>query len=139
MTIHFIPVIKVFDVGTISIPQKVTVTLKMDGKLWWKHTNTIPSIIQNTNDIKIHETGIVDRMTAYRFSQCIINLLIYNRLMLDKPQKFIFTVENNMNTFIYFIDEDEVITIPILPPHKQILKFTLFENKYPILKLQIQN
>jgi hypothetical protein len=136
MVVNHLPVIKVLDVSTIPIPLKVTVTRRTDGKLWWKYTNVVPDIMHDFSTIKIADTGIADRMEAYKFSQCLYNLLLYNNLQLDMVQKFVFTYENDMSTFIYFIDEDEVIIVPMLPCHGQSLKFTLYENKYPILKLQ---
>lgn len=136
MTVDYIPLIKVFDVSKIDVPKKVTVNRRSDGKLWWMYADTAPTMKNNFSKIKISIGGIDDKYETYKFSQNLYNLFIYNNLDLETPQKFIFNSENNMNTFIYFIDEDEVIIIPKLPDHGQMLKFTLFENKFPILKLQ---
>lgn len=135
MGVSYLPIIKVFDVSDVDIPKKVTATRKTDGKLWWKYTNTIPVEQHEFSKIKIVNTGIVDRMVSYSFSQCLFNLLLYNNLELDRPQKYLFATENNMCTFTYFIDEDEIIVIPRLPSNNQILKFTLCHD-CPVLKLQ---
>lgn len=137
MVVNFLPIIKVFDVSNIPIPLKVTVARRMDGKLWWKYCNAIPQFQHDFSKIKISDNGIVDRMVAYKFSQCLFNLLLYNNLNMSTPQKFIFVSESNISTFIYFIDEDEIIFIPKLPDHNHSLKFTLFEDKFPIIKLQV--
>lgn len=136
MGIHYIPIIRVFDVSNLDIPKKVAASRRTDGKLWWKYANTIPVQQHEFSKIKIMNNAMTNKMEAYKFSQCLFNLLLYNNLQLDIPQKFTFTTENDMSTFIYFLDEDEVVVIPIMPNHHQLLKFTLYESKYPILKLQ---
>jgi hypothetical protein len=137
MPVKYLPVIKVFDVSNVDIPQKVTITRKSDGKLWWKYANAVPTLKNEFNTIKIIDMGIPDRMVAYKFTQCLFNFMLYNNLQLNKPQKFTFTTDNDMCTFTYFIEEDEVIMIPKMPNNGQLIKFSLFENKFPVLKLQI--
>lgn len=139
MVVEYLPTIKVLDVSSISIPLKVTVTRRNDGKLWWKYCNAIPQIQNDVSKINIAQSGTVDRLISYRFTQCLLNLLIYNNLAMSTPQKFIFSTDNDILVFIYFVDEDEIIYVPTLPncEGNQTLKFTLYEDKYPIMKLQM--
>jgi hypothetical protein len=133
--IQYLPIIKVLDFSDITIPKRVTVVRRDDGKLWWMYTNAIPEIKNDLNSIKILNNGIIDRFESYKFSQCLFNILLYNNLTLDRPQKFTFINDNGIATFTYFIDEDEIISIPILPQHNHSIKFTLYEN-YPVMKLR---
>ena len=133
--VNYLPIIKVLDTTVFVLPQRVTVITRDDGKLWWKYINAIPTVQHDFSKIKISANGIQDRYEYYKFSQCLFTILLYNNLQLDKAQKFTIVNDNDTVTFTYFLDEDEIISIPIMPNHPHSLKFTLFE-KYPVLKLR---
>lgn len=132
----YLPIIKVLDMSTIDIPKRITILRRDNGKLWWKYTDAIPTIQHNLSKIHISSSRISDRYESYKFTQCLFNLLLYNNLQLDRPQKFkIDELCDNTISFTYFIDEEEIISIPIMPQHSHSLKFTLFDN-YPVLILK---
>lgn len=136
MVIEYTPVIRVHDVSTLQVPQKVTVTRRPDGQLWWKYAPVVPVQKNTPNEIKFIESRGGDRLEAHKFSQCLFNLVMYNEFDLGRAQKFLFTSDHNCNRFVYFMEEDEVVVVPKLPNHGQQVIFTLYEDTYPAMKLQ---
>lgn len=136
--IYYLPIIKVIDTKGLNSPHKYTVARREDGQLWWKYTETIPEIKVSLTDVRINSILNGDRYNNYRFSQCLFNLLIFNNLSIDRPQKFIFEhrAGDGALVFIYFLDENEIITVPTMPNFQHSLIFSLFKNNTPILKLE---
>jgi len=128
----FVPIIKkiVFDNKN---PCRVTVLKNIDGHRWWQCENCVPSITQPTNDIKINSNG--DKYHNYRFSQLLFNVVFFNNLNLSSVHKFTSWSTPTQHVFIYFIDDDESVVVPLLPTGDHNVMFTLFEQQYPILKI----
>lgn len=135
--ISFTPYIKVINLLEFDVPIIVTVTKRDDDKLWWKYTPSIPSIRMDPRSSVAFMGGVVgDRFAEYLFSQTFFTLYMYNNLSLNNPLKYYIDEENF--EFYYFIDLDEVITIPLLYRDKRGLigvTLTRFDDQ-PTLKIK---
>ena len=131
-----IPIIKVFNPCDYDTPVSVMAVTK-DGKLWWKYSRIIPSIVNNTNvNAKIIEKrGGDNNYTTHILAQLFHNIHLYNDLRMDLPQRFVFKDDH---TFYYFLEVDvEAITIPLF--YRSTIAAVMFTkfNEKPALKISV--
>ena len=134
--IKYVPLIKSVDLKNLERPIKLTVDKKDDkGPLWWKYTSFVPSIVMDPRTAVTVITEKFDNpFMAYLFSQTFFTIYMYNKLDFDDPLKFY--IEEESNSFYYFINRGEVLYIPLLLKH-DALNVTLTQfNDLPVLKIQ---
>lgn len=130
------PIINVLDLTGVEY-YNVCFT-RRDDQLWWKFSeNHNCRVVNNIVDFRI--TKFCDTIVFDFFQQVMANLLLFNDLKLDTPQKFLLDVNPSKTKieFTYFLDADEQISIPPLPGSKYSLRFLLMNSNKPILKLLV--
>lgn len=140
-----IPVIQPYVFGDLTIPRKINLINKKD-KFFWKitHKNVIPIIKTQVYKVDIEHHNLNDYIknetSKYLFIHIFINLLVYNNLDLGHVLKFTFTKNVDKFVFIYFIDENEQITLPSICNIDNIIKIMIcIEQNRPCLKISVRD
>jgi hypothetical protein len=140
--IEHAPIVRLVDLTDSEYPTKVTVNRRVEGgPLWWWWTKTIPNFdnggLGDQFTLWGHE---IDPYLRYIFTQCLYNIISCNDLNLSSPVKFHLSVLNGGATiiFMYFMDVEEIFTIPLLPStggrHKIVLTMG---NDRPAVRLTV--
>lgn len=138
--ISYVPLIKTIDLTTLEKPIKLTVDKKTpnDDHLWWKYVSYIPTIIMDPRTaVSVITEKFENPFMAYLFSHTFFTIYMYNKLDFDDPLKFY--VEEETNSFYYFINQGEILYIPLLIKHKNLKVILTQFNNLPVLKIQTQN
>jgi hypothetical protein len=136
--ITFVPLIKTVDLTKLDKPIKLTIDKKdatKDGPLWWKYVPFIPSIVMDPRTaVSVVSEEFDSPFMAYLFSQTFFTIYMYNKLDFDDPLKFY--VETDSNSFYYFINQGEIIYIPLLLKNENLSVILTKFNDLPALKIQ---
>jgi hypothetical protein len=134
---NFVPLIKSINLLELDKPIKLTIDSKSEGGvLWWKYTPFIPKIqMDPRNGVSVVLNHFDNPFMAYLFSQTFFTIYMYNKMDFDNPLKFY--VESETNSFYYFINQGEILYIPLLIKHNDLNVLLTHFNELPVLKIQV--
>lgn len=134
---NFVPLIRSVNLLELEKPIKLTIDTKGDsGPLWWKYTPFIPTIQMDPRTaVSIDLDKFDNRFMAYLFSQTFFTIYMYNKMDFDDPLKFY--VDDDTNSFYYFINKGEILYIPLLTKHDDLNVTLTHFNELPVLKIQV--
>ena len=136
---NYVPLIRSINLLELDKPIKLTISKRGDkGPLWWKYTPFVPSIQMDPRTAVSVVTEKFDNpFMAYLFSQTFFTIYMYNKMDFDDPLKFY--VDDDTNSFYYFMCEGEILYIPLLTKHDDLNVSLTSYNDLPVLKIQVSH
>lgn len=136
MSANYTPIIKTVDLTSLDYPIRVTIDKKKDDDTWWwKYEPYVPTILKDPkSSIAFITNKFENRFFAYLFIQSFFTIYMYNKLDFDDPIHFY--VDDDNNSFYYFINYGEYLNIPLLVKNENLKIILTVFNKMPALKIQ---